>query len=299
MASSARPARRYPTDLTNRQWRLVEPLLPAPPAGPAGRPRKHPPREIVNAILYHVRAGGAWRMLPRDFPPWQTVYWYFTLWRTDGTLDRLHDALREQTRAKRSGRQKKDPAPSAGVVDSQSLRGADTVGSDSRGYDAGKKVNGRKRHIVTDTIGLLLVVVVTAASVQDRDGGRAILKQLHASLPGVRHIWADGAYAGRRVAIAKSAGSPQHEIRVITCPDNPGPPILATLVATTCNRSGTHVGHPPALASPTVLPRSTWRTSLRLDRCQPEMLKPRTSGTGRGGAGRTRWARRLRTASTT
>ena len=176
MASSARPARRYPTDLTNRQWRLVEPLLPAPPAGPAGRPRKHPPREIVNAILYHVRAGGAWRMLPRDFPPWQTVYWYFTLWRTDGTLDRLHDALREQTRAKRSGRQKKDPAPSAGVVDSQSLRGADTVGSDSRGYDAGKKVNGRKRHIVTDTIGLLLVVVVTAASVQDRDGGRAILK---------------------------------------------------------------------------------------------------------------------------
>lgn len=143
MASSARPARRYPTDLTNRQWRLVEPLLPAPPAGPAGRPRKHPPREIVNAILYHVRAGGAWRMLPRDFPPWQTVYWYFTLWRTDGTLDRLHDALREQTRAKRSGRQKKDPAPSAGVVDSQSLRGADTVGSDSRGYDAGKKVNGR------------------------------------------------------------------------------------------------------------------------------------------------------------
>lgn len=205
MASSARPARRYPTDLTNRQWRLVEPLLPAPPAGPAGRPRKHPPREIVNAILYHVRAGGAWRMLPRDFPPWQTVYWYFTLWRTDGTLDRLHDALREQTRAKRSGRQKKDPAPSAGVVDSQSLRGADTVGSDSRGYDAGKKVNGRKRHIVTDTIGLLLVVVVTAASVQDRDGGRAILKQLHASLPGVRHIWADGAYAGRLVAIAKSA----------------------------------------------------------------------------------------------
>src|SRR5450755_2840945 len=122
MASSARPARRYPTDLTNRQWRLVEPLLPAPPAGPAGRPRKHPPREIVNAILYHVRAGGAWRMLPRDFPPWQTVYWYFTLWRTDGTLDRLHDALREQTRAKRSGRQKKDPAPSAGVVDSVTAR---------------------------------------------------------------------------------------------------------------------------------------------------------------------------------
>src|SRR5664279_645555 len=114
MASSARPARRYPTDLTSRQWRPVEPLLPAPPAGPAGRPRKHPPREIGNAILYHVRAGGAWRMLPRAFPPWQTVYWYFTLWRTDGTLDRLHHALREQTRAKRSGRQKKDPAPSAG-----------------------------------------------------------------------------------------------------------------------------------------------------------------------------------------
>src|SRR5450755_4371687 len=108
MASSARPARRYPTDLTNRQWRLVEPLLPAPPAGPAGRPRKHPPREIVNAILYHIRAGGAWRMLPRDFPPWRTVYSHFTLWRTDGTLAGRHQALRGPARATCCGRQKKD-----------------------------------------------------------------------------------------------------------------------------------------------------------------------------------------------
>jgi transposase len=206
MASSPRDNRRYPTDLTDRQWRLIEPLLPEPPAGAAGRPRKHPRREIVNAILYHVRAGGSWRMLPSDFPPWQTVYWYFKAWRADGTLDRVHDALREQVRQKRSGRRRKrNPTPSAGVVDSQSLRGADTVGSDSRGYDAGKKVNGRKRHIVTDTLGLLLVVMVTAASVQDRDGGRAILKKLHERLPTVGHVWADGGYAGRLVAIAKSA----------------------------------------------------------------------------------------------
>ena len=146
----------------------------------------------MTAILYHVRAGGAWRMLPSDFPPWQTVYWYVKAWRADGTVDRVHDALREQVRQRGSGRRTENPTPSAGVVDSQSLRGADTVGSDSRGSDAGKKANGRKRHIVTDTLGLLLVVVVTAASVQDRDGGRSVLKRLHQQLPGVRHLWADG-----------------------------------------------------------------------------------------------------------
>lgn len=205
MASSPRKPRRYPTDLTDRQWRLIEPLLPEPPAGPAGRPRTHPRREIVNAILYHVRAGGAWRMLPKDLPPWQTVYWYFAAWTRDGTLDRIHDALREQVRNRRAGRKKRQATPSAGVIDSQSLRGADTVGSDSRGYDAGKKVDGRKRHIVTDTMGLLLVVLVTAASVQDRDGGRGILARLHRALPHVRLVWADGGYAGRLVATAKQA----------------------------------------------------------------------------------------------
>lgn len=195
---------RYPTDLTDRQWRLVEPLLPPPKAG--GRPESHPRREIVNAILYLVRTGCAWRMLPREFPPWQTVYWYFAAWRDDGTLVRLHDTLREQVRARqRRGPRRRDPTPSAGVVDSQSLRGADTVGADSRGYDAAKKVNGRKRHIVTDTVGLLLVVLVSAASVQDRDGGAGVLGRLHVALPRVTHVFADGGYAGRLVVLAKQA----------------------------------------------------------------------------------------------
>lgn len=196
---------RYPTDLTDRQWRLIEPSLPPPKT--SGRPEKHPRREIVNAILYLVRTGCAWRMLPKDFPPWQTVYWYFKNWRDDGTLERLHDHLRDRVRTQlRAGdTRRRRPEPTAGVIDSQSLRAADTVCADSRGYDAGKKVNGRKRHIVTDTLGLLLVVTVTAASVQDRDGGRGLLKRLHRHLPSVRHIFADGGYAGRFIATAKSA----------------------------------------------------------------------------------------------
>ena len=153
--------KRYPTDLTDAQWKLVEPLLPSdPPRAPGGRPPLHDKREIVNAILYQVRAGGSWRMLPKDLPAWQTVYGYFRDWGRDGTLDRIHDALRERVRSKQEER---NPTPSAGIADSQSVKGADTVSAATRGYDAGKKINGRKRHIVVDTIGLLLVVMVTAA----------------------------------------------------------------------------------------------------------------------------------------
>jgi len=193
------PKRRYPTDVTDRQWELVEALLPDPPPGPAGRPVVHDKREIVNAILYHVRAGGAWRMLPKDFPPWQTVYGYFRDWSNDGTLQALHDALREQVRVKES----RGAEPSAGIVDSQSLKGADTVPAASRGFDAGKRINGRKRHIVVDTIGLMLVVMVTAACVQDRNGGESILGRLHRALGSVRHIFADGGYQGALIELAK------------------------------------------------------------------------------------------------
>lgn len=194
--------RRYPTDLNNRQWELIELLLPDRPPGPAGRRPKHEKREIVNGILYQVRSGCAWRMLPSDLPSWQTVYGYFRDWNRDGTLDRIHDTLREQVRTKHEQRK---PEPSAGIVDSQSVKGADTVGAATRGYDAGKKINGRKRHIVVDTIGLLLVVMVTAASIQDRDGGRGILRALRDKLASVRHIFADGGYQGQLLATAKSA----------------------------------------------------------------------------------------------
>jgi transposase len=191
--------RRYPTDLTDRQWELVRPLLPDPPPGPAGRPAVHDKREILNAILYHVRAGGAWRMLPNDLPAWQTVYGYFRDWSNDGTLKALHDALREQVRVTEG----RNAEPSAGIVDSQSVKGADTVPAASRGFDAGKKINGRKRHIVVDTIGLMLVVMVTAASIQDRDGGQSILERLHGALGSVRHIFADGGYQGALIELAK------------------------------------------------------------------------------------------------
>ena len=198
--------RRYPTDVTDRQWTIVEPLLPeTEPAAPGGRPPIHAKREIVNAILYLTRSGCAWRMLPRDLPPWGTVYGYFAQWRDDRTVDRIHDALRDQvrtTKEKKAGKPRK-AEPTGGVIDSQSLRGADTVGTETRGFDAGKKVNGRKRHIVTDTIGLLLVVMVTPASVQDRDGGATSVKLAHKLVPSLRHIFADGGYAGRLVVKAK------------------------------------------------------------------------------------------------
>jgi transposase len=159
-------APRYPSDMTDEQWALIEPLLPAPRTG--GRPEKHPRRDVVDAILYVVRAGCAWRALPADFPPWETVYWYFTRWEQERVTEKILPVVREQLRLA-DGR---DPEPSAGLVDSQSVKGADTVGRETRGYDAGKKINGRKRFIVTDTLGLLLTAMVCAASRQDRDGAK-------------------------------------------------------------------------------------------------------------------------------
>jgi transposase len=183
--------------LTDAQWALVEPLLSVAKSG--GRPEKHGRREMVDAILYVVRTGCAWRQLPKDFPPWETVYWHFKRWRDDGSLDALHDALRSKVR-EAEGRQAQ---PTAAIIDAQSVKGADTVGRATRGYDAGKKVNGRKRHIVVDTIGLLVIVMVTAASVQDRDGARPALAAVRSAFPTVSLIWADGGYAGKLVQWAK------------------------------------------------------------------------------------------------
>lgn len=197
----AAPGKRYPSDLTGAQWALVEPLLPSPQVGGPGRPCVHPRRRVVEAILFVVRTGCPWRYLPVDFPPWQTVYWYYATWTADATLDRVHDALRAQVRIAEG----RAPAPTAAVIDSQSVRAADTVPRSSRGFDAGKKVNGRKRHIAVDTIGLLLAIVVTAASVQDRDGARPLLTQLHALCPSIALTWADAGYAGKLVTWAATA----------------------------------------------------------------------------------------------
>src|SRR3954451_22080032 len=166
----------YPSDLTDAQWALIEPLVPVRSTRGkgtrGGRPPKVPRRRIVDAILYLDRTGCSWRQLPHDFPPWDTVYFYFSRWAADGTVDRIHDALRNAVRDA-AGR---DPMASAGAVDSQTVPGGSTVGKGSRGWDAGKKTNGRKRYLVVDTLGLLIVVLVTAASVRDRDGAVRVLE---------------------------------------------------------------------------------------------------------------------------
>ena len=143
--------------------------------------------------MYLDRTGCAWRYLPADFPPWQTVYGYFAAWRDDGTLARLHDQLRTLVRAA-AGR---NAEPTAAVIDSQSVRAADTVPKATRGWDNAKKVNGRKRHIAVDTMGLVLAVVITAASVQDRDGARPLLWNLHRACRRIKLVWADAGYAGK------------------------------------------------------------------------------------------------------
>ena len=159
-----------------------------------GRIPKHPFRDIVDAIMYLDRSGCSWRQLPVDFPPWQTVYGWFRQWKTRGVTERIIEELREQIRVAEG----RNPLPSAGVIDSQSVKGADTVGRDSRGYDAGKKVNGRKRFIVTDTLGLLVSVTVLAASWQDRDGAKTTLLSVYLFTP-IRYVFADQGFAGRLV----------------------------------------------------------------------------------------------------
>jgi transposase len=176
---------------------VIEPLLPQVNSG--GRPEKHPRRAVVDAILYVVRTGCAWRQLPADFPPWQTVYWYFVRWEQAKVTEKILPVVHEQLRLQEG----RNPEPSAGLVDSQSVKGADTVGRDTRGYDAGKKVNGRKRFIVTDTLGLLLAVVVLSASVQDRDGAKPALLETYLRTS-VRFVFADGGFAGRLLEWAQT-----------------------------------------------------------------------------------------------
>ena len=195
----------YPSDMTDPEWEILRPEAEQAMAElrrGAGRPMDHELRAMLDAIRYVTKNGIEWRALPVDFPPWQAVYAFFQRWSARGMPQRLVDRLRGRLRGRLRVAAGRGELPTAGSIDSQSVKAADTVGAASRGFDGGKKINGRKRHLAVDSCGLLLAVVVTAASVQDRDGACPLLALLRERFSTIVLVWADGGYAGRLVSWA-------------------------------------------------------------------------------------------------
>ena len=192
-----RAGQRYASDLTDAEWALIEPYMPA--VKPLGRPRETDLRAVLDGILYIARTGSQWRMLPKDFPPFTTVQGYFYDWRDNGLFEQINFELLLQAR-EAAGR---EASPTAGVIDSQSIKSTESGGP--RGYDAAKKIKGRKRHIVTDTIGLMVGAAIHPADVQDRDGAPLVIEAIHDLFPWLRHLFADSAYSGDKLlkALAK------------------------------------------------------------------------------------------------
>ena len=177
----------YPSDMSDEEWNKLQPLLPK---SKRGAPRRVNMREIINALRYLNRTGCQWRMLPHDLPSWEKVYYYFSEWRDSGDWERINRELRIEIRVSVG----KDPEPSAAILDSQSVKATEVC--ESRGYDAGKKVNGIKRHLLVDTLGTVLAVSILTADIQDRDGARSLLEKIKARFPRLQKIWADGGYSG-------------------------------------------------------------------------------------------------------
>jgi transposase len=207
---------RYPSDLTDEEWTHVEPGIP--PAKVGGNRRRVNVREVVNGIMSILSTGCQWRAIPKDLPPRSTVFDYLELWSLDGTLDRMHHALYVECR-KRSGR---PASPTAALIDSQSVKSAEKGGAciDPNGYDAGKRINGKKRHILVDTLGLLFHAIVHPADVQDRDGGIALVSTLFGMYPFLEKLFADGGYQGAKFRTELATVLPGLDIEIVKRSDH-------------------------------------------------------------------------------